>query len=103
MNVNPEMAALYDEKCNQLKGIIDDKLRGSCIRARFLYVNEIDTASKKNFNIEKQKATSKQITHLKLADNSVTEDEQVIRQMINDYYRTLFTAEPVVYDNINMF
>ena len=33
------------------------------------------------FNIEKQKATSKQITHLKLADNSVTEDEQVIRQM----------------------
>ena len=24
--VNPEMAALYDEKCKQLKGIIDDKL-----------------------------------------------------------------------------
>ena len=33
VNVNPEMAALYDEKCKQLKGIIDDKLRGSCIRA----------------------------------------------------------------------
>ena len=68
VNVNPEMAALYDEKCKQLKGIIDDKLRGSCIRARFLYVNEIDTSSKYVFNIEKQKATSKQITHLKLAD-----------------------------------
>ena len=54
-------------------------------------------------NIEKQKATSKQITHLKLADNSVTEDEQVIRQMTIDYYRTLFTAEPVVYYNIDMF
>ena len=35
VNVNPEMAALYDKKCEQLKGIIDDKLRGSCIRARF--------------------------------------------------------------------
>ena len=46
VNVNPEMAALYDEKYKQLKGIIDDKLRGSCIRARFLYVNEIDTSSK---------------------------------------------------------
>ena len=29
VNVNSEMAALYDEKCKQLKGIIDDKLRGS--------------------------------------------------------------------------
>ena len=47
------------------------------------------------FNIEKQKATSKLITHLKLADNSVTEDEQVIRQMTIDYYRNLFTAETV--------
>ena len=45
MNVNPEMAGLYDEKCNRLKGNIHDKLRGSCIRARFLYVNEIDTSS----------------------------------------------------------
>ena len=33
-------------------------------------------------NIEKQKATSKHITHLKLADNSVTEEqEQHIGQM----------------------
>ena len=55
------------------------------------------------FNIEKQKATSKQITHLKLAENSVTEDGQVIRQMTIDYYITHFTAEPVVYDNIDMF
>ena len=46
MNVNSEMAALYDEKCKQLKAIIDDKLRGSCICARFLYINEIDTPSK---------------------------------------------------------
>ena len=44
--MNPEMAALYNEKCKQLKGIIDDKLRGACIRAWFLYVNEIDTSSK---------------------------------------------------------
>ena len=43
--MNPEMAALYDEKCKQLKGIIDDKLRGSYIRARFLYANEINTSS----------------------------------------------------------
>ena len=55
------------------------------------------------FNIEKQKATRKLITHLKLADNSVIEDEQVIRQINIDYYRTLFTLEPVVYDNIDMF
>ena len=55
------------------------------------------------FNIEKQKATSKQIIHLKLADNSLTEDEQVIRQMTIDYYRNLFTAETVVHDNIDMF
>ena len=46
VNVNPEMVALYDEKCKQLKGVIDDKLRDSCIRARFLYVNETDTSSK---------------------------------------------------------
>ena len=46
LKVNPEMVALYDEKCKQLKGIIDAKLRGSCIRAWFLYVNEIDTSSK---------------------------------------------------------
>ena len=37
------------------------------------------------FHIEKQKATRKQITHLKLADNPVTEDEQVIKQMTIDY------------------
>ena len=43
VNVSAEMAALYDEKCKQLEGIIDDKLRGSCFRARFLYVNEMDT------------------------------------------------------------
>ena len=85
MNVNPEMATLYDEKCKQLKGIIDDKWKDSCIRTRFLYVNEIDTSSKYCFNIEKQKATSKQITNLKLADNSVTEDEQVIRQITIAY------------------
>ena len=72
VNVNPEMAALYDEKCKQLKGIIDDKLRGSCIRPRLLYVNEIDTSSLYSSNIEKQ------ITHSKVADNSVIEDEQVI-------------------------
>ena len=36
-----------------------------------------------------------QITHLKQADNSVTEDEQVIRQITIDYY-SLFTAETVV-------
>ena len=46
--------------------------------------------------------TGKQITHLKLADISVTEDEQVKRQMTIYYYRTLFPAEPVVYDNIDM-
>ena len=67
----------------KLKGIIDDILRGSYIRARFFYVNEIDITSKYFFNIEKQMATSKQITHLKLAYISVTEDEQVIRA--NDY------------------
>ena len=50
-------------------------------------------------NIEKQNATSKQITHLKLADNSVTEDEK----MTIYYYRTLFTAQLVVYDTINGF
>ena len=72
-----------------MKGIIDDKLRGSCVRAQFLYVNEINTSSK-YFFIEKQKATSKQITHLKPVDNSVTEDEQVIRQMTIDYYRIFF-------------
>ena len=55
------------------------------------------------FNREKQKATSKQITHLKLADNSVTENEQVMRQMTIDYSRTLFTSETVVYDYIDMF
>ena len=38
-----------------------------------------------------------------LADNSVTEDEQVIRQMTIDYYRIVFTVESVVYDNIDMF
>ena len=38
-----------------------------------------------------------------LADNTVTEDEQVIRQMTIDYYRTIFTVETVVYDNIDMF
>ena len=59
-------------------------------------------------NIEKQKATSKQIYHLKLTDNpvtdnSVTEDEQVIRQMTFNYYITLFTAEPVVHDHIYLF
>ena len=54
-NVNPEMTAIYNEKCKHLKGIIDVKLRGSCIRTRFLYVNEIDTSSKYCFNIEKQK------------------------------------------------
>ena len=32
----------------------------------------------------------------------MTEDEHAIRQMTIDYYRTLFTAEPVVYDNIDM-
>ena len=102
MNVNPEMAALYDEKCEQLKGIIDGKLRGSCIRARTLYVSKIDTSLKYIFNIEKQKATSKQITHLKLVDNLVTEDvTEVIRQITIDYYRTLFIEEPVVYDNID--
>ena len=85
-------------------GIIDDKLRGSCIRSRFLYVNEIDTLIHQIFfKIEKQKATSKQITHLKLTDNSVTGDEQVIRQMTIDYYRNIFTSETVVYDNIDMF
>ena len=87
VNVNPEMPALYYENCKQLKGIIDDKLRGSCIRAWFLYVNEIDTSSLYLSNIEKQ------ITHLKVADNSVTEDEQVIKQMTIFYYITLVTAE----------
>ena len=53
--------------------------------------------------MEKQKTINKQITHLKLADNSVTKDEQIIRQMTSGYYITLFTAEPVVYDNIDMF
>ena len=72
VNVNPEMAALYDEKFKQLKGIIDDNLRGSCIRPRLLYVNEIDTSSLYSSNIEKQ------ITHSKVADNSVIEDEQAI-------------------------
>ena len=102
VNVNPEMVVVYDEKCKQLKGIIDDKVRGSCIRARFLYVYEIDTSSK-FFLTEKQKATSKQITHLKLSDNSVTEDEQVIRQVTIYYYITLFIAETVIYDNIDKF
>ena len=32
----------------------------------------------------------------------MTEDEQVIRQMTIVYYRTLFTSEPVVYDNIDI-
>ena len=40
---------------------------------------------------------------MKLADNSVTEDEQVIRQITIDYYRNLFTAETIVYDNIDIF
>ena len=33
----------------------------------------------------------------------MTENEQVIRQMTIDYYITLFTAETVVYYNIDMF
>ena len=81
IDLEPDVATLYDEKCKQLKCIIDEKLRGSCIRARFLYINEIDTSSKYLFNLEKEKGCSKRITHLKLNDTSITEDESVIRTM----------------------
>ena len=47
VNINSEMAALYDEKCKQLKGIVDDKLLGSSMLMKLIHLPDI-------FNIEKQ-------------------------------------------------
>ena len=70
----------------------------------YLYIHWILLlySTKYFINMDNEKATIKHITYLRLADNSVTEDEQAMRQMTLDYNITLFTAEPVVYDNIDV-
>jgi hypothetical protein len=71
------------------------KARRAWIRSRFSYINESDKPTKYVINLEKRRGTQEMLSHLKLPDGQLIDDDDIIRKHARLFYQDLYSPDHV--------
>ena len=80
-----------DEQRDALASLYTQEARGALIRARFKYVNEVDTCSSFFFGMDKSKSRAKHISQIRLPSGEITENPSEINSHIHLFYKDLYS------------
>ena len=83
----------YDGLKTELKSIYEEKGKQAMFRAKCRWIEKGERPTKYFFNLEKSNYNKKTISELRLQDDSITRNETVILEQIEDYYRNLYTSD----------
>ena len=79
----------------ELDQIISCKAEGAYIRSRSQNYEEGERNSKYFFNIEKRNSYKKSINKLKISNNSITENQEMILEEMKSFYKNLYSKQPL--------
>ena len=82
----------WQKKRQELSSMMQERVKGAMVRARFTNIKDMDAPSSFFFNLEKAAATGKQMTGFQLPDGSVTSDSVGMRNHAVDFYTELYRA-----------
>ena len=89
----------YDNLKTELRSINEDKGKQAMFRAKCRWVENGERPAKYFFNLEKRNYNKKTIGELRLQDDSITNDEKLILNHIEAYYKDLFTSQNTFSDD----
>jgi exonuclease III len=92
---DPDLNAILSEKRAVLAELQHVKVRGAWIRSRFSYINESDRPTSYFFNLEKRRGTKKILSHLRLPNGLIVDDDNEIRNHARVFYQDLYSPDPV--------
>lgn len=76
---------LWTEKKNQLSSFLNEKVKGSLVRSRFVTIRDMDGPSSYFFNLERKAGQEKQMYILKDNNGHNTSDPIVMRKLAVDF------------------
>jgi len=79
----------YDKLKTELKSIYKEKGKQAMFRAKCRWIEKGERLPKYFFNLEKRNDSKKTISELHLQDDSITRNETVILEQIENYYSNL--------------
>ena len=62
-------------------------------RVKRRWIENVERPTKYFFNLEKSNYNKKTISELRLQDDSITRNETMILEQIENYYRNLYTSD----------
>ena len=83
----------YENLKSELKLIYEEKGKQAMFRAKCRWVENGERPTKYFFNPEKRNYNRKTISELRLQDESTTNNENVILDQIETFYKNLYTSE----------
>lgn len=93
----------YDNLKTELRSIYEDRGKQAMFRAKCRWVENGERPTKYFFNLEKQNYNKKTIGEIRLQDGSTTNDEKLILNHIEMFYKDLLTSQNTfsqdTYDN----
>ena len=95
LNNDTSLLTMYNEKKETLANLTRREAKGAAIRSRHNFLNESDVANKFFFSLENKKGKRKFISHLKLTDNTITEDQDEICKVTYNFYNQLYSPDHV--------
>ena len=89
----------YDNVKTELRSIYEDKGKQAVFRATYRWVESGERPTKYFFNLVKRNYNKKTIGELRLQDDSITNDEKLILNHIEAYYKDLLTSQNTFSDD----
>ena len=83
----------YENLKSELKLIYEEKGKQAMFRAKCRWIENGERPTKYFFNLEKRNYNKKTISELRLQDESTTNNENVILDQIETFYKNLYTSE----------
>ena len=96
VNDNNENEKEINEIKQKIEKEMERKTKGAIIRSRARWFEEGEKNTKYFFNLEKRQANSKTINRLKLEDNSITDDINIILEKQKEFYENLYKESDLV-------
>jgi len=89
----------YDNLKTELRSIYEDKGKQAMFRAKCRWVENGERPTKYFFNLEKRNYCKKTKGKLRLQDDSITNDEKLILNHIEAYYKDFLTSQNTFSDD----
>lgn len=83
---------------SRLADIEKQEIEGIAVRSRADWAEQGEKSTKYFFDMEKERAKLKQISHIKLNDGTIVDSRDEVCQEVTDFYAQLYTEDPIVED-----